>query len=687
MRVSPTSSRGRRIVANLAYARTRYREGGTGLVLRRAARKARRLTRTWLGARLAQPAIRMGDTLATARVATAASAPELMRPGFDADWYASFYGLPSDPTADPFDHYVSIGARRGFSPSPAFDEMAYRGAYRDVNSDIELGTMLCGYLHYVLRGKEGRRHPFALADRLKGSADYPMHGDLADAVRAEFEPDWYRDTYDDVARIIAAGGMPSPLWHYITEGVSAGRSPNAWFDEQWYLNTYPDVATAKTDRGMPNGFVHYLRHGRAEGRRTNSNVPATLEDVFVGITRPVGIDRLAMLESVMRPFAHRVYPATGKRRVNFMVPTVDRTLLFGGYIAAFNFIKRLLDRDWAVRLLILDDEGASEKRLRDQFAPDSMCGSVLGRTEIVNLAGRNIELDITPDDSFVAYSMWAAHHADILASAVGRKFVFFVQEFEPTFHSHDALHAIGVSNYQKPHFALFNSELLRRYFLNERVGVFSDGEELGYKQSTVFEHALAIPRPPQADELKRGDQRRLLFYARPEAHAARNLFEIGVGALRRAVEDGVFDGGDWQFDGVGSLATETTVRLGRGRVLNMRPRLALGDYAEALRSYEVGLSLQYAPHPGVVHFEMASSGMAVVTNTFRNRSPDDLRAMSTNLIAVEPTTEALAEALGRATLLARDTEACVAGADGPWPRSWDDSFNDEVMETIEAELT
>jgi hypothetical protein len=119
----------------------------------------------------------------------------------------------------------------------------------------------------------------------------------------------------------------------------------------------------------------------------------------------------------------------------------------------------------------------------------------------------------------------------------------------------------------------------------------------------------------------------------------------------------------------------------------MRPRLTLGDYAEGLRGYEVGLSLQYAPHPGVVHFEMASSGMAVVTNTFRNRSPDDLRAMSTNLIAVEPTTEAIADGLGRATLLARDIDACVAGADGPWPRSWDDSFNDEVMATIEAELT
>jgi hypothetical protein len=369
-----------------------------------------------------------------------------------------------------------------------------------------------------------------------------------------------------------------------------------------------------------------------------------------------------------------------------MVPTLDKELMFAGYIAGLNFIKRLLDRGWQVRLLVLDDANATAERLRKQFAEHPLGMSVLGRAEIVNLARRDQILDITTDDSFVAYSMWAAHHADVFAQAVGRRFVFFLQEFEPAFHLHDSLHAIGTAMYAKPHFALFNSDLLRRHFRNERLGVYAAGEEEGSKQCAVFEHALSIPRPPRPDELVRGATRRLLFYARPEAHAARNLFEIGVAALRRAVQDGAFDDGDWTFDGVGSLATETSIKLGQGKFLTIKPRLTLGAYAQALREYEVGLSMQYAPHPGVVHFEMALSGMVTVTNTFSNRSPADLLAISSNLVPVEPSTEAVALGLAEAASRSRDVEACVRGATGTWSTSWDESFDEDVMSAVEAEL-
>ena len=147
----------------------------------------------------------------------------------------------------------------------------------------------------------------------------------------------------------------------------------------------------------------------------------------------------------------------------------------------------------------------------------------------------------------------------------------------------------------------------------------------------------------------------------------------------------VFDG-DWAFDGIGSLRTEASIRLGRGNVLQLTTRLPLGDYVGSLRGYDVGLSLQYAPHPGVVHFEMAACGMVVVTNTFSNRSAADLREISANLLGAEPTPEGVAAGLVDAVARSRDVEARAKAAAEPWVTDWADSFNDDVMAAVDREL-
>lgn len=614
---------GGRIRSNLRLARAGYAEGGTRTVVRRGLGKARRL-----GSRMRQSTRRLGSP---------ASLED-----FDSQWYARYYGLsPAQLAIGPYQHYKQLGHRKGLSPS---------------------------------------------AEARKTSASTnPLHQSAAETVRDDFDPDWYVQEYPEVGVLCSRGTVVSPLWHYVTEGAVTGRSPNGWFDESWYLHTYPDVAVAKALGGMPFGFVHYLHFGRDE-RRSPSKTARPTTEAYEGLSQPVGFERLKQIERALAPFAYRIYPATGTPRVNVLLPTLDKTLMFGGYIAALNFLNQLLDRGWNVRILIVNDVRATSERLVRQFADDPLGSSVLDRAEIVQLSRRTSVLDITTDDRFVAYSMWTAHHADVFAQAVGRRFLFFIQEFEPTFHHHDSWHAVGAAMYDKPHFALFNNAMLRRYFRDERLGVFGPGEEHGLANSAVFEHALAVPEPPTVDQLERDTgTRRLLFYARPEAHAARNLYEVGISGLRKAVADGVFEG-DWEFNGVGSLSTEAGIALGRGYALSLRPRLPLGDYVSALRGFDVGLSLQYAPHPGVVHFEMAASGMAVVTNTFSNRTADDLRDVSANLVGVPPTPHDVARGLATAVAAVPDVEARVKAAAGSWSTSWSASFNDDVMRVVEAEL-
>ena len=47
-----------------------------------------------------------------------------------------------------------------------------------------------------------------------------------------------------------------------------------------------------------------------------------------------------------------------------------------------------------------------------------------------------------------------------------------------------------------------------------------------------------------------------------------------------------------------------------------------------LRGHDLGLALMLTPHPSLVPLEMASAGMATVTNSFENKTPAALEAIS-----------------------------------------------------------
>ena len=74
--------------------------------------------------------------------------------------------------------------------------------------------------------------------------------------------------------------------------------------------------------------------------------------------------------------------------------------------------------------------------------------------------------------------------------------------------------------------------------------MFADEREHGERSSATFDNAITPVGPVDADDPRREGPRRLLFYARPEVHAARNLFEVGMMALDAAIASGGFSGGE-----------------------------------------------------------------------------------------------------------------------------------------------
>jgi hypothetical protein len=179
--------------------------------------------------------------------------------------------------------------------------------------------------------------------------------------------------------------------------------------------------------------------------------------------------------------------------------------------------------------------------------------------------------------------------------------------------------------------------------------------------------------------------RRLLFYARPEPHAARNMFELGLLALQRAATEGNYQDG-WELRGIGSVGGRRRVRLGSGVELELLPRAAQDEYGRVLAEHDVGLALMYTPHPSLVPIEMASAGMLAVTNTFENKTAEALGAISPNLIAGPPTVDGVVQALGQAVGGVSDIARRVDGSVVNWSRDWKDSFGPELLEPIESYL-
>jgi glycosyltransferase involved in cell wall biosynthesis len=375
----------------------------------------------------------------------------------------------------------------------------------------------------------------------------------------------------------------------------------------------------------------------------------------------------------------------GPQRVNLLIPTIDLDHFFGGYIGKLNLAARLADRGARVRIVTVDPVGALPASWRQRLEAYSGLAGLFDRVE-VEFGRESQGIEVSRSDRFIATTWWTAHIArDALAQLRVDRFLYLIQEYEPFTFPMGTYAALAAESYRFPHFALFSTELLRDYFRRRRIGVYGEGIGRGDEASAAFENAITSIRPPTAAELSGRTSPKLLFYARPEPHASRNMFELGMLALDRASQDGVFADG-WGLYGIGTVDSQRRMALGSGAVVELISRRGQGTYAELLRDHDVGLALMYTPHPSLVPIEMASAGMLTVTNSFENKTAEAMAEISPNLITVEPTLEGIALGLREAAGRVGDFESRVRGSSVRWSREWNRSFDDDLMSRIERFL-
>ena len=151
-----------------------------------------------------------------------------------------------------------------------------------------------------------------------------------------------------------------------------------------------------------------------------------------------------------------------------------------------------------------------------------------------------------------------------------------------------------------------------------QVGHFADDAWPRQTFMPAVDRAVFAPR--RADRAA-GAPRRLVFYARPRN--PRNLFEIGLRALRVAAAQGVFDrahGSSWP-----SARTCRTCHCRIDTTLRAQPWMPYEAYGGLLGRSDVLLSLMLSPHTSYPPLEMAAAGGLVVTNTYGPKTADGAR--------------------------------------------------------------
>jgi hypothetical protein len=475
-----------------------------------------------------------------------------------------------------------------------------------------------------------------------------------------FDEGWYARTYSHAIR---QGSYVSGFHHYMVRGAPECFNPNASFDEKWYLAQYPDVASAVKAGALRCGYEHYLLSGQLERRKGSpDDAPertsaATYTPV---VTTSPHVDKLHV---VIRP------RLASSPRLNVVLPSLQMRHMSGGPNTILNLAYRLANEGLPLRLVSCNTTlDAGCEPLWQHLQSLSGVSQALSNVEIADASNPHNPASIGENDIFVASAWWTAQMiADVLPLMRKQKYWYVIQDFEPGLHAWSSAYAMALETYSHDILPIFNTSLLRDYFVQNRIGRFADP---GLVAAALFFEPATDRRffAPEPRMDKR--PRRLLFYSRPIA-AARNLFEIGLAALEIAASQGAFDSDRWEIRYVGDTLPET--KLSGNHLIRPVPWLSYDSYARLMRQSDILLSLMLSPHPSYPPLEMAACGGIVVTNTFDCKTSARLADYSPNILAPEPFRGAIANALGRAVIRAQKDMPRVSSA-SILPADWSESF-------------
>lgn len=354
--------------------------------------------------------------------------------------------------------------------------------------------------------------------------------------------------------------------------------------------------------------------------------------------------------------------AAGPAHLNVLNPALTPDGMTGGPNTIINLALRVARQGVPVRLVTTVATSTMDAGWFRRHAAQLLGDPNPPEVPIVSAAEAGQPLVIGPRDVFLATHWTTAQQLKpVLPRMATPQFFYMLQEFEPAFYAWSSNYALALETYGLDFWPIFNESLLAENMLGQPIGRLADPALRA--RATIFEPAIEerLFHPPSADAPRR---KRLLFYARPTN--TRNMFGLALMALRRAAADPAFEG--WEFQSIGGRGSVPPLALAAGHRLQPAPWMDYEGYARSLREADVLLCPMLSPHTSYPVLEMAASGGLAVTNTFANKTRAALEALSANIVAREPTVEAMAEGLVEAARRSNGDPRSAASIH--LPRDW-----------------
>jgi hypothetical protein len=334
----------------------------------------------------------------------------------------------------------------------------------------------------------------------------------------------------------------------------------------------------------------------------------------------------------------------GVPHVNLVLIDVGPSLLFAGLNTAVLAAARVCTTlDLPLRIVVLSVRPGR----RSVDAIDAVV-----RERLPELRGLRIayQLDLS-DELFSANDVWlatfwATAHALDVACRLGLieadRVLYLIQDYEPSFFSFSSESALARSTYHAGFTPIVNSLPLAEYLRTDE-GVETPSDQ-------IFAPQLDLERLEQAASARRAaPATRILFYGRPSK--PRNMFSIGLSALRLAVRDLHADGVEVEVRSAGEK--HAPFSLGDGATLQPLGRLSWSGYFAELAATDVVFSLQATVHPSHPPLDGVVSGALSVTNDVG----DTRTRLHPRLLAAPADPHALAAAMSQAARKARESPA------------------------------
>lgn len=589
---------------------------------------------------------------------------------FDRAWYEQTYraqlsmGRAQGETA--FAYYQRSGAIAGHDPNRHFSEILYRQTNRDVMTHLVRAKHMSGFLHWLQFGKsEPHRLP----------ADRKLIERIRNVVIG-IDQDYLGREYHINHEI-----YPHPVDFYFSRVKVDMLSPSSEFSEEGYIGLNPDVASGIKSGELISGYDHYLRTRGTEKRKIISQTDfgrhrererlkeendyrhKVLNENVPGIGNLAAFDMIKAMEYYSDPLQVEVTDAQAPGGLMVLVPHYLPEIVFGGYLAFFDFLEALKKRTGMKLHLCVMNHAQRDVHYSNLIRMRTEQPRLFYLfDQIHKFDNDDRQFRMPRNFSVISYSSELHYMAQSIANEIGRKPIFFIQEYEPDFHANTDMQTFSANSFLIPHIGIYNSAKLFEYFEKRTNVLQRQGGDYRY---TVFENAIK-PMPAHANKMPAAKSKhkvkRLIFYGRPEAHAGRNHFAMFVCGLKNAIRSGVFAGSAWEFISIGSLSFEGKIDLDGRHKLQVKAKVSKEDYEELLLSGDIGVSFITSPHPGIIHFQMASFGLPTLTNLTEFRTQDWLTKQNGNLIGVEMNLDSIAEGLKKAIAASHHVEQCWVNA-------------------------